>query len=92
MKRKDANTTVHATGHALVDDYKLDLTIKRNKVGFIQYRYVQGLEVFDDLGLYYPPLITQPSVLNEDLHLDIGKVWVNFGLTLPNWPRLVLRY
>src|SRR5208282_2362135 len=30
--------------------------------------------------------------LDEDLHLDIGKAWIDFGLTLPGWPRLVLGY
>ena len=33
-----------------------------------------------------------PQSLGTDLHLDIGKAWIDFGLTLPHWPRMVLGY
>src|SRR5204862_228410 len=40
-----------------------------------------------------PPATPQPpKSLGQDLHLDIGKAWVDFGLTLPRWPRMVLGY
>ena len=38
----------------------------------------------------HPPI--NPLSLDEDLQLDIGKAWVDFGLTLPNWPRMVFGY
>jgi hypothetical protein len=30
--------------------------------------------------------------LNQDLYLDTGRAWADFGLTLPEWPRMVLGY
>ena len=37
---------------------------------------------------YNPPAYS----LDRDLHLDIGKAWAEFGLTLPSWPRIVIGY
>jgi hypothetical protein len=31
-------------------------------------------------------------MLNRDLHLDVGRAWIDLGLTLPDWPRVVLGY
>jgi hypothetical protein len=30
--------------------------------------------------------------MNQDLYLTVGKAWVDFGLTLPDWPRMVVGY
>ena len=30
--------------------------------------------------------------LNRDLYVDNGRFWVDFGLTLPHWPQIVLGY
>ena len=30
--------------------------------------------------------------LDRDLHMDIGRAWIDFGLTLPDEPRLVFGY
>ena len=80
------------TGHALLDDYKIVLTVDRNDVGFIHSGWEQYRKYFDDTGGYAPALLPVAPSLGEDLHLDIGKAWVDFGLTLPDWPRLVLGY
>jgi hypothetical protein len=80
------------TGHALVDDYKIALSVDRNDLGFIHSGWEQYRKYFDDTGGYAPSLLQMAPTLGEDLHLDIGKAWVDFGLTLPDWPRLVLGY
>ncbi len=79
-------------GHALRDDYKIGLSVNRNELGFIHSGWEQYRKYFDDTGGYAPSLIPQAPSLGEDLHLDIGKAWIDFGLTLPDWPRLVLGY
>jgi hypothetical protein len=79
-------------GHALLDDYQILLSVDRNDVGFIHSGWEQYRKYYDDTGGYAPALLSQAPSLGEDLHLDIGKAWVDFGLTLPDWPRLVLGY
>jgi hypothetical protein len=37
---------------------------------------------------FSPSLFT----LGKDLGLDIGRAWIQAGLTLPNWPRIVVGY
>jgi hypothetical protein len=80
------------TGHALLDDYKIGLSVDRNDIGFIHSGWEQYRKYFDDTGGYAPSLLQMAPSLGEDLHLDIGKVWIDFGLTLPDWPRMVLGY
>jgi hypothetical protein len=86
-------TKVIITGHVLLDDYKISLTADRNEVGFIHSGWEQYRTYFDDTGGYHPApsTLTAPS-LGEDLHLDIGKAWIDFGLTLPDWPQMTLGY
>ena len=80
------------TGHVLPDDYKFGLSVDRNDLGFVHSGWEQYRKYFDDTGGYYPALVQPAPSLGEDLHLDIGKAWVDFGLTLPDWPRMVLGY
>ena len=86
------DTRLLLTGHALMDDYQIVLSADRNDVGFVHSGWEQHRKYFDDTGGYYPALIQPAPSLGEDLHLDIGKAWIDFGVTLPDWPRLVLGY
>jgi mono/diheme cytochrome c family protein len=83
---------VSTEGHLSRDDYKLTLDLRKPDVGFARFGFDQYRKYFADAGGYYdgfsPPLYDWGT----DLHLDIGKVWLEFGLTLPRWPRLVLGY
>ena len=83
---------VTAEGHLLRDDYKLTLELRKPDLGFTRLGFEQYRKYYDDAGGYYggfsPPLYR----LGEDLHLDIGRAWVEVGLTLPNWPRIVAGY
>jgi hypothetical protein len=91
-QKPNADDRVLLTGHALRDDYKIDLRADRAEVGFIHAGWEQYRKYFDDTGGYYQPFTPSSFTLDRDLHLDIGKAWVDFGLTLPHWPRLVLGY
>ena len=86
------DTKLLLTGHALLNDYKINLSLDQNDVGFVHSGWEQYRKYFDDDGGYYPALVQSSPSLGEDLHLDIGKAWVDFGLTLPDWPRMVLGY
>jgi mono/diheme cytochrome c family protein len=88
----DPNTKALVTGHAQVNDYQLTLDIDRSDLGFIHSGWSQYRQYYDDLGGAFPTTGLAPLSLGQDLHLDIGKAWIDFGLTLPHWPRMVLGY
>ncbi len=79
-------------GHVLRDDYRAAVTIEREELGFVRFGAQQYRKYFSDTG-GYDPLNTPPAFSSDrDLHLDIGSAWVDFGLALPDWPRLTLGY
>ena len=93
FSQSDPETRVTASGHALINDYKVVLDMKRNDLGFIRSGWEQYRRYYDDTGGYFPAPSTQPPLsLHDDLHVDIGKAWVDFGLTLPRWPQMVVGY
>ncbi len=92
FQQTSPDTKLLLTGHVLPDDYKIDLSVDRNDVGFVHSGWEEYRKYFDDTGGYFPALFPAAPSLGEDLHLDIGKAWVDFGLTLPDWPRMVLGY
>jgi hypothetical protein len=93
LKQVDPNTKIQSSGHASVDDYKLNLSVDRTDLGFIHSGWEQYRKYYDDTGGYFPgPDPELPQSLGKDLFLDNGRAWIDFGLTLPNWPRIVLGY
>ena len=85
-------STVTVKGRALRDDYGVTLTLEKKNVGFARFGFDQYRKYYSDSGGYYPAL--DPSIfrLDRDLYLDVGKAWVDFGLTLPHWPRMTVGY
>lgn len=73
-------------------DYNLDLNLINPDVGFLRAGFSEYRKYFDDQGGYYPLFSTTSFSLGKDLHLDIGKIYVEAGLTLPDWPILTLGY
>ncbi len=88
----DPDTRFQASGHLLRDDYQVNLSLDENDFGFIHSGWEQYRKYYDDTGGYYPAFSPQAFSLDRDLHLDIGRAWIDFGLTLPDWPRMVLGY
>ena len=86
------DSRITAAGHVLLNDYKLTLAAEKNDLGFTQFGWTQYRKYYDDSGGYYPSLSPPIFDLNRDLHLDVGRAWADFGLTLPQWPRMVLGY
>jgi len=86
--------TFTAEGRALFqdEDYQLKLKLQKTDVGFVSGGFEQWRRYYDDTGGYYRPFTPPSYSLDRDLHLDIGRTWIDFGLTLPNWPQMVLGY
>ncbi|SPE53433.1 Planctomycete cytochrome C [Verrucomicrobia bacterium] len=81
-------------GHALFpeNDLQLKLALEKTDVGFIRGGLEEWRRYYDDAGGFYRPFSTPFLTLNRDLHLDVGRAWIDFGLTLPHWPQMVLGY
>jgi hypothetical protein len=86
------DSRITAAGHVLLNDYKLTLSAEKNDVGFTRFGWSQYRKYYDDSGGYYPSFSPPIFDLNRDLYLDTGRAWADFGLTLPQWPRMVLGY
>jgi len=91
-ERVGEHSTAVVEGHALRDDYRVTLAIDREEVGFARFGGQQYRKYFSDSGGFYPSFTNAVFSLNRDLHIDIGSVWADFGLTLPDWPRMVVGY
>jgi len=79
-------------GHALRDDYKLTLDLRKPDLGFTRFGFEQYRKYYDDTGGYYGAFSPALYRLDQDLHLDIGRAWFEVGLALPHWPRIVAGY
>lgn len=89
----DPDTSVSVAGQARLNDYKVQLELRRNELGFIRSGWEQHRKYYDGFGGYEGGATPHlPPSLDTDLHLDHGRAWIDFGLTLPHWPRIVLGY
>jgi hypothetical protein len=79
----DLNRRFIISGHALRDDYKVTLSLERSDSFFIRGGYEQYRKYFDDSGGYYSPFAVPFFSLGRDLHLDLGKAWIEAGGTTP---------
>ncbi len=87
---KESKLTVES--RVLLDDYRVVLTLEKKEVGFTSFGWEQYRKYFDDTGGYFPAFTPSTFSLDRDLHLDVGRAWADFGLTLPDWPRMVIGY
>jgi hypothetical protein len=92
MDKPGQDSKITVAGHVLLNDYKLTLAAEKNDLGFTRFGWSQYRKYFDDSGGYYPSFSPPIFDLNQDLYLNIGRAWADFGLTLPRWPRMVLGY
>ncbi|HEX3987886.1 MAG TPA: c-type cytochrome domain-containing protein [Verrucomicrobiae bacterium] len=92
FERASPDTKVLVTGHVLRDDYKLQLDVDRNDFGFVHSGWEEYRKYFDDVGGFDPGLFPQAPNRGDDLHLDIGRAWIDLGLTAPDLPKMVLGY
>lgn len=74
------------------NDFKLTLALDKNDIGFVHGGSEEWRKYSDDTGGYYPGFTPSSFSLNRDLHEDIGRAWIDFGLTLPDSPQLVFGY
>jgi hypothetical protein len=85
---------VSVTGHAIVpnQDYELKLTSDKTDVGFVHAGFDEWRKYYNDVGGYNPTVTPAEFSLNRNLYVDNGRAWIDFGLTLPQQPQIVLGY
>lgn len=85
---------VSAEGHVFApdNDYRLKLSLEKTDLGFIRGGFEEWRRYYDDTGGYYRPYSPPAFSLNRDLHLDVGRAWVDFGWTRPHLPQVMLGY
>ncbi|HVV02357.1 MAG TPA: c-type cytochrome domain-containing protein, partial [Verrucomicrobiae bacterium] len=83
-----------ADGHVSVpdNDYRLTLELRKTDVGFVRGGFEESRKYFDDTGGYYRPFSPPAFSLGRDLGMDVGRAWVEFGLTPPKLPEIVIGY
>lgn len=86
--------TLSLSGHAVVPNQDLDfnLALKKTDVGFIHAGFTEWRKYYSDAGGYDKAVTPSGFSLNRDLYVDNGRAWVDFGLTLPQRPQIVLGY
>ena len=74
------------------EDFQLKLELRKSDLGFVRAGVEQWRKYYDDSGGFYRPFSPPAFELNQDLHLDIGRAWVDFGLTIPRLPQITIGY
>lgn len=91
-ERLSPETKLSVTGRALLEDYRVAGLLEKADLGFLRFGFEQFRKYDADTGGFVPGLGNSIYQLDRDLHLDTGRAWLDLGLTLPDWPRLVLGY
>lgn len=81
-------------GQALIGnyDYSMKLEISEPDTGYVRAGYRQFRTWSDGTGGFDPLTAAWFPLADQVLHLDRGEAWIEAGLTLPDWPKLKLRY
>jgi hypothetical protein len=85
---------ISVTGHVIVpsQDIEVKLAVDKTDRGFIHAGFDEWRTYYNDVG-GYDPVVTPPEFsLNRDLYVENGDAWIDFGLTLPRQPQVVLGY
>ncbi|MCW5555684.1 MAG: hypothetical protein KIS67_26440 [Verrucomicrobiae bacterium] len=90
----DHDRRLSVGGRVLFEEHetRINLTLEQTDFGFIRAGAAQWRSWYDDTGGYYRPFVPPTRDLNRELHLEHERAWIDLGLTLPHWPRLVLGY
>src|ERR1022692_3681302 len=96
MQQTSPDEKVSVTGHVIVPNQDIDvkLAVDKTDLGFVHAGFDEWRTYYNDIGGYDPVVKPPPQEfsLNRDLYVDNGHAWIDFGLTLPHQPQVVLGY
>ncbi|WCJ59519.1 hypothetical protein NXS98_17665 [Fontisphaera persica] len=73
-------------------DYAARLSLSRPKIGFVRAGMEQYRRYYEDSGGYYGGMASEAWSLGRELKLDVGRAWLEVGLTRPALPQITLGY
>ncbi len=90
----DKNGQFSLDGHGIFDnhDYSLKLELAKPDKGYFRVGYTEYREYYDAAGGYFPTAaggLSNPSTLD---YIGRGDLFVEAGLTVPEWPLIKFRY
>ncbi|HEX9780536.1 MAG TPA: hypothetical protein VGB20_04905 [bacterium] len=91
----EGDTEFRATGHAIIDDNDLGTALEYNwgGLGYVHLNFQEFRKYYDGTGGVYPPFTTlSGSETDKRLEMDIGKIELEAGLTLEDFPDIKLFY
>jgi hypothetical protein len=90
----DNDAALSLEGRAILpeEDYELLFQVTKPDVGFLHAGYTEYRKYFDGTGGFFERFPTPSFELANDMHLDIGNLFIDVGLSIPNWPKLVFGY
>jgi hypothetical protein len=93
-KKLENDISLSFEGRVIVpdEDYLFRLRVGKRKTGYVRAEYREFRKYFDGTGGFYAPFAVAPFELNNDLHLDVGNVILEGGLTKKGIPAITLRY
>lgn len=88
------DTTLDGQGRCIFDDhdYKLQLQLTKKDVGFVRGGFTEYREYYDNEGGFFRSFAPSSFKLNNELGMNVGNVFFEVGLTLPNLPKVTVGY
>jgi hypothetical protein len=88
------NTSLKGHGHAQIadEDYAVELELLSENTASLRAGFSQYSKYFDDTGGFFEPFADSSFDLDRDLELDIGKIFLEARLIMPELPKILLGY
>jgi len=74
------------------EDYKLLFHLTKPDAGSVHAGYTEYRKYSDGTGGFFKPFSVSSFELDNDMHLDIGDLFIDVGLTVPDWPKIAFGY
>ena len=87
--------TLTVDGHALwdINDYDITVKLEQPKFGYLAAGFNAYRTWYDGNGGFFPPHGgTWFAPFFPEMHIDRDEVWIEFGLRVPDWPEITLRW
>jgi hypothetical protein len=93
-KQISPDEKLSVSGHATVpnQDFNVQLALDKTDQGFVHAGFDQWRKYYGTDGGYDPTVTPSIFNLDQNLYVDNGHAWIDFGLDLPRWPKMVLGY
>jgi hypothetical protein len=93
-EQKTADEKISVMGHVIVpnQDIEVKLAVDQTDLGFVHAGFNEWRKYYNDVGGYDPVVMPPEFSLNRNLYVNNGRAWIDFGLTLPRQPKVVLGY